>query len=688
MAFNRAGFTAAAKAMGYNDDEINQIATIKEAQSTSPTVDDQLKQTQLGTAKYNLAQEQIKTQQLQQDPYGIKAQQAKDEQKIKLDQMKKIATDASFNKGVKDLSKSVLDVINNRQKYASEDEYNSAINLAASQMAAKVGFGIGGKVLSEGEKALLQPQMPNFAKSKTVQKGSLPERAFGFLTGSAVPQTEITQEKLADTPEKLRQKMQLWIDQYGSDEEKKAYLTPKDSQVQKPSTGTALPSISLGGLASNAGKDLYDIVNGVLNIPAVAKQGIIDRIKKGQMIDPQSLAGAAGETMIKGIINEYNQALGEPLKGGDILGRIGQRAYEKPVSTALDVLPFIKLGKAGAAGKAVEGAEVATETVKPNVLQNIGKDIKGRVATGIGVVDPSDVARSEQLMGDALKMTKSFTKRGISKELGEFVPKAGEAIDDWAKVNDAKIGMQPLGEIITPIKERLSQTVVGQANPQLVDLVAQKLEKNLNIGKLPGGIEAGEPFGTTVTKLNQTRKLLNSSIPDKWFESKPTVSATDNLSHLNWEASKALKDVIGELDDTGKIKQLINQQHVALETKPVLAQMALQKGGISSSWWRTLMNALGGVTEPVQVAGSRLLQGKATPIQLPSIESVGAAPSATLDTSGFVRKPLEQSISQQIIKGKGPAQAVRYAQDTGMPDIKTRSAQEAAMRQAIKKKYK
>lgn len=69
MAFNRAGFTAAAKAMGYNDNEINQIATLREEQEkqriANPSIDDQLKELELKKSQlsYNkaLAEQPTKT---------------------------------------------------------------------------------------------------------------------------------------------------------------------------------------------------------------------------------------------------------------------------------------------------------------------------------------------------------------------------------------------------------------------------------------------------------------------------------------------------------------------------------------------------------------------------------------------------------------------------------------------------
>jgi hypothetical protein len=125
---------------------------------------------------------------------------------------------------------------------------------------------------------------------------------------------------------------------------------------------------SLGGLLGNAGQDTKDLLNGILNIPA---QGIntykqaLSGDKKAifavlNMGNPAAIATKTGQA----VLSEGNQLLGDPLAGGDIIGRIGDRAYKKPVTTLLDVLPALQAGKAAIGAKAAAGVEEAATGAK------------------------------------------------------------------------------------------------------------------------------------------------------------------------------------------------------------------------------------------------------------------------------------------------------------------------------------
>jgi len=150
----------------------------------------------------------------------------------------------------------------------------------------------------------------------------------------------------------------------------------------------------------------------------------------------------------KAIVGQVNETLGKPLEGGDIIGRAGQHAYDKPVDTLLTLLPFLKLkGTTGARGAGVVD-DVARTTSKSGLLDTaLGKNISGRAATNIVTPTVKDVAKAEAIAKDALKITTKLTKRGMSKELGEFIPKAGKVIDDWVEAKDKTIGLQPMDEI-------------------------------------------------------------------------------------------------------------------------------------------------------------------------------------------------------------------------------------------------
>lgn len=121
-------------------------------------------------------------------------------------------------------------------------------------------------------------------------------------------------------------------------------------------TQTTLPA-DKPGLLSNAGRDAKDILNSVLNLPKTIDEGArnLTASQRSRPTKPWDLGAAVGGAgqdtmealkMVLGpIAGEYNQLAGDPLAGGDVLGRAAGRAYEKPVTTALDVLPFMSMGK-------------------------------------------------------------------------------------------------------------------------------------------------------------------------------------------------------------------------------------------------------------------------------------------------------------------------------------------------------
>lgn len=127
---------------------------------------------------------------------------------------------------------------------------------------------------------------------------------------------------------------------------------PGKTPAQSVSSGP-----SVGGLIKNAGTDIKNNVNGLLGIPAnvinTVKTAYTDPNPQKRLTAAQSLYPNNVQTSVgKGIVNEFNNLLGKPLEGGDVAGRIAQNAYNRPVSTALDVLPFLSAGKAALAGKA------------------------------------------------------------------------------------------------------------------------------------------------------------------------------------------------------------------------------------------------------------------------------------------------------------------------------------------------
>jgi len=93
-------------------------------------------------------------------------------------------------------------------------------------------------------------------------------------------------------------------------------------------------------------------LNSILGIPGALLQETGSRINQ-VVTNPREALRQYPETVKEGIkattygplasvLGEYNQLLGEPLKGGDVFGRAVNRAIDNPVYTALDLLPFLK----------------------------------------------------------------------------------------------------------------------------------------------------------------------------------------------------------------------------------------------------------------------------------------------------------------------------------------------------------
>lgn len=516
------------------------------------------------------------------------------------------------NRNASKAAQDFLSVYDSVKDNPNSNEAKKKLAMAAAKYNAAVGFGEGGKTLSANEIGILAPTLISTERQR---EQNIIEKALGT-------QPDLTTGYLKESPAEAAQKMKYALQLT----DKSAYEKYKEvGGKTKARTGNeVLDSIVnseagkyIGDTLKNAPGNVKDIINSALGLPASYIEWSKNEMKQGRAPIPQAFVGEMGINYVKSL----NKDIGEPLQGGDILGRAAENFKERPVSTVLDVLPFLsKLKKPPVASEAGDVAEVAKSvtppeppgggTKIPKFIQNIVEDIKGRRATSIAAPDPLDVTRSEKLMGEALKMTKSFTKRNLAKELESFVPKANEAIDAFVKANDKAIGLQPIEEISYAIKERLLKSSAGQAHPELVDKVVNQIEKDLTQGNVGKGVKPG----TTLGKINQVRKTNNSSLRS-WFENdKPTASATDNINALKWEASDELKNFLSDVDNTGDLKKLIYQEHVALETSPKLAKQVLNKR-IDTTFWQAAYDKLfrgpiSAVTEPIRIQSARMLQGK------------------------------------------------------------------------------
>lgn len=219
------------------------------------------------------------------------------------------------------------------------------------------------------------------------------------ITNSARPGQSVTDAymhslpEVTDNPEHAKDKIALMRNQLQAQAKAFGYQDLIDQQKgqQAPTPPASAGNSLTAKLLQNAGSDLKGVANGAINMPIDAAKGVVDDVKapfQGK-IDPASIAklldvlrnpanaveNKVAENVVPNTVSEYNQALGKPLEGGDVIGRIGQHAVDHPVNTILDALPFLAGAKASMGGKVQapvdEAVPTQTMTPKPNPLQQI-----------------------------------------------------------------------------------------------------------------------------------------------------------------------------------------------------------------------------------------------------------------------------------------------------------------------------
>lgn len=604
-------------------------------------------------------------------------------------------------------------------------QYTDALNASVSQYTAAKAFGEGGKNLTANELAVLSGQLPVIKK----KVGNPIEKMQAFLGGYEVPQTG----ELADTQDTVRNKMIRVINTLDPNA-KLPY--PKGTEAAAGNVAGADAQVKEAWNPNIIENALNEVSGGIKAAPEIAK--MLARMSPPGEFARYIAAGPNGanpgkqdlatvKAAIGGMVQDLGKTTGISVDNTghvtfDPMGAL-VHDWNHPLAT-LSYLTAMKevagIGKgakaveaAGAAGKAGEAATVAGKAGEA-----IGP-VKGRILTSVSSPVADSVSKSEQLMRDVYQITKAPTVRGIAKELEAFVPKTGAQIEKYATNIDKVIGPQPLDELVTSVTGKLGENSVGQTNPALIDTVKKLVENKLQAGQLPGGMERGQIGATTMSKMNETRKYLNSSISSKWFENgMPLTSTADQLNSLKWEASNAIKDAMIEADKGGYFAKAINLQHSALSTGPVLAKQALTGFNPNNIMGvrGAVIRGAGKIMETPKVLLSRAVAGKGSPItqqifngQIPPVAGPAAGAAAAPDVLQSMapataavppmRQPLPPEVTQNVINAKGPAQSSRLVRDmrttvnpnfipSDQPFTPTRAFQDRLLRQAGKKRYK
>lgn len=436
-------------------------------------------------------------------------------------------------------AQTILSVLDQKKSGQLDDkQYKDALNAAASSFTASKAFSEGGKNLTANELAVLTGQVPVIEKTT----GNVLERGMAWLQGREVPQ----KGNVVDDEQTLRNKMILAINA----------LDPNAKMEYPKGSGKSSPSAT-SGIVQNAGRDAKEILNGILNIPKAVGDTVMNagnadpRIRQQALdnVNPVNVAGKLG----KGALSELNQLLGRPLEGGDVVGRAVNRAYEKPVTTALDVLPFLpKVGRAGAgASTAVRAGEDASMLGKAGeaLTQGVRK-----IDTGPSVYGVSKEASINKTLDDL------GIKGSAQQQYAQLEPKMAELGDEITKRLATSPKQVPISKVTQDFEGNLqdqlrtgnlsSKTAQKEVKGYIQDLYGSKLGDEISTPELFDlkqkinqdyqGVAKKKNSGSPLTDREKVISAARQTIDDIISEYHPDVKqATVSQSKL-YDAAESL----------------------------------------------------------------------------------------------------------------------------------------------------
>lgn len=312
-----------------------------------------------------------------EDAYATELQFQKDFGELSETAQSKKVTQQKFEKNAK-AAKDLLVVLDARASgEITGKAADDALNFAAGKWAEST-FDTGGKQLTEAEISILQGTRPAIEVVK--------QDFFEKMIGKVPAQTG----KVLDDEATLRIKAEMAIAQ-------------AEGRDVSPETLARLQGTQEGeepSLLADAGTDAKEMLNTILGTPGAQFE---DGKRRGEQgLGPQTQVSMLMD-LLKGQGQEYNEAFGRPLEGGDILGRMGERARKKPVTTVLDFLPFL------GAIKGLKGA---------STISKIDKALPDEAA----VID--DVAKGTSVIDDVVKVDeKALSGRGSRTRAKNLNPK-------------------------------------------------------------------------------------------------------------------------------------------------------------------------------------------------------------------------------------------------------------------------
>ena len=342
-------------------------------------------------------------------------------------------------------------------------DFESALNYAASQYNL-AGSEARGKNLTGPELAILAGAIIRQEQPRT-------QNVFERITGQQPAPTG----KLIDDISTIERKALLASGKLPTEASRSSSYAPEQQEQRQTSNK------SLQGFLQNLSTDVGENVSGITSLP-----GVLLEILQGKRSLPET-AGQVGQ----GIVQEYVDLVSNPI----------EQAYNKPLSTTLDILPFLQAGKAAYAGKAGKVGKAG------DVLADVGK--VGKVTEGATAVEKVlQKANKADKLGKVGKVTEGAT--AVEKVL----QKANKA-DKLGKVGKVTEGATAV--------ERVLQK-------------ANKADKLTKVGNLERGIYQG------ILRIPKADKAFQILKPSETVDSMIRYGIKGNYDDLASKASRVTGD--------------------------------------------------------------------------------------------------------------------------------------------------
>jgi hypothetical protein len=439
-------------------------------------------------------------------------------------------------------AQNVLNVLNEGKGGKLQGQaYKDALDFASSKYAASSGFGEGGKSLTGPELTVLGGAIPVIKQSG--------QNIIDKITGNMPPQ----RGHVVDDPATLERKMLIAVAELQG---KKVDPSVLNNVQSKPS--------GVGGLLQNAGGDVKGMLNGLLNIPALAVKAVQH---------PDKIPGGAVQVG-KGVLNEYNQLAGKPLEGGDIVSRIGQHAYDHPVDTVADILPLLKAAQLAKGAKVAQVATDANAVAKTGeaagplqkAVQQVGTNIRSNVRSidvGPNLYGPQREARINQTLNNL------GIKGSPADQYAQLQPKMSQLSDQIESHLTSNPQNASLGEITKDFKANLQDQLrtknlqapaaEKEISGYLSDLHGAKLSDNIStydLFKLKKQINqdyqgvakklnSGSPLNDREKVISAARQTLDDVIATKHPEVKQATLMQSDLYDATESLHKARNKKVG-----------------------------------------------------------------------------------------------------------------------------------------------